>query len=607
MARKRSAHKPDPAAAAFAHGLALVIHEPIFGPLVQRAEIRREPRTLCPPQGWAVVTRNGVIHTHPTRRAEPEEWAYVVAHCLLHLGFSHLKAKAEAPAEWNAACDCFVASFLAHLKFGRPPAEIFGRLELPASSEEALCRQFLESGIPGDLAAWGTAGPRSLDMIWEPVVQAPSYWNRASISWEAAFGRGVALAVEAAVAVAADQSFDVRTASAALTEAGRAQRWFISNFPLLGALAASFTLVEDATVCKAMQIHTAAVSSELKEIYINPLAGLSAAEYRFVLAHEILHVGLRHDVRQQGRDPYLWNVACDYVINHWLIEMRLGQIPEFGLLYDPALGGLSAEAIYERIVTDMRTYRKLATLHGVGVGDILPARGAQWWESGPGLELDEFYRRCLAQGLEYHITGGRGLLPAGLVEEIRALGQPPIPWDVALARWFDSHFPSLERRRSYARLSRRQSASPKIPRPRWVSPVEEDKLRTFGVILDTSGSMDRSLLAKALGAIASYSLARDVPLVRVVFCDATSYDQGYMPPEAIADRVRVRGRGGTVLQPAVDLLERTEDFPQDGPILIITDGECDKLQVPRRREHAYLVPRGRFLPFVAAGEVFYFA
>jgi len=36
--------------------------------------------------------------------------------------------------------------------------------------------------------------------------------------------------------------------------------------------------------------------------------------------------------------------------------------------------------------------------------------------------------------------------------------------------------------------------------------------------------MDRLLLAKALGAIASYSISRDVPLARVVFCDALPYE-----------------------------------------------------------------------------------
>ncbi|MGH2509808.1 MAG: DUF2201 family putative metallopeptidase, partial [Ktedonobacteraceae bacterium] len=64
----------------------------------------------------------------------------------------------------------------------------------------------------------------------------------------------------------------------------------------------------------------------------------------------------------------------------------------------------------------------------------------------------------------------------------------------------------------------------------------------------------------------------------------------------------VRGRGGTILQPGVDLLEQAKDFPPNGPLLIITDGICDKLHI--RHEHAFLVPIGRSLPFVAKGPVF---
>ena len=114
--------------------------------------------------------------------------------------------------------------------------------------------------------------------------------------------------------------------------------------------------------------------------------------------------------------------------------------------------------------------------------------------------------------------------------------------------------------------------------------------------------MDRELLGKALGAIASYSRARDVPAARVVYCDASAYDAGYVPVDDIAGRVQVRGRGGTVLQPGVDLLERADDFPADGPILLITDGQCDVVRV--RREHAWLIPSGASLPFTARGPVF---
>jgi predicted metal-dependent peptidase len=212
----------------------------------------------------------------------------------------------------------------------------------------------------------------------------------------------------------------------------------------------------------------------------------------------------------------------------------------------------------------------------------------------------------LGQGLEYHQAEDRGYLPEGLIEEIRALSHPPIPWDVELARWFDELFTPLEKTRSYARPGRRQSSTPDIPRPGWFVNRAALDGRTFGVVLDTSGSMERGLLATALGAIAGYSVARDVPGVRVVFCDAEAYDQGYMPPEDIAGSVKVKGRGGTILQPGIDLLQRADDFPGDAPVLIITDGYCEDRLVLHGREHAFLIPEGAKLPFAPKGKVFRF-
>jgi predicted metal-dependent peptidase len=360
--------------------------------------------------------------------------------------------------------------------------------------------------------------------------------------------------------------------------------------------------VEDADVCRTHGIRVAAISPAAAELYVNPLSGLhGAGERRFVVAHELLHAGLRHDTRCGNRDPWLWNVACDYVINGWLTEMEVGDIPP-GLLHDPSLRGLSAEEVYDKIAVDRRRYRKLATLRGTGLGDVLPGPLAPASDPAGAVDLDEFYRRSLTDGIEYHRSRGRGLLPAGLVEEIRALSQPPVPWDVELAQWFDEHFAPVERHRSYGRASRRQAAVPDIPRPGWYLPPEAVEGRVFGVVLDTSGSMDTRLLGKALGAIASYAVAREVRSARVVFCDAEAHDNGWMPPLDIAGRVRVRGRGGTVLQPGVDLLESADDFPDDGPLLVITDGYCDYVRV--HREHAFLVPAGAVLPFKPQGPVF---
>ncbi len=599
---KRRPAQQDPATRNFQAGLDALSKHPMFSPLLTHAHVyRQEWQNRCPDDGWALVDSGGRIDVHPKRRGEPEEWVYVLAHCLLHLGFGHLR-EMERPREWNVACDVFVGRFLADLKLGVPPAELRYLPEVQAQSEERLYERFLEGGVPAELRGIGTAGPGRDDMAM--VAEEPDYSRHpgTKFDWQACFGQGLSEAVTSAVSVAAGREEYLGASKGYKTAAQRAREWFISGYPLLGSLAATFRIVEDPAICVRMQISVAAVDFEMREIYMNPGAGMDEQECRFVMAHELLHVGLRHDARRQGRDPYLWNIATDYVINGWIIEMGVGELPKLGVLYDPELKGESAEGVYDRIVTDMRRYRKLATLRGVGLGDMLEPRVPEWWTLGDGVDLDAFYRSCLSQGLAYHDEGGRGFLPAGLVEEIRALDQPPIPWDVQLAEWFDEHFSPIEMRRSYARPSRRQSSTPDIPRPRWVPAEGAEDGRTFGVVLDTSGSMDRAILAKALGAIASYSISRDVPAVRVVFCDAATYDQGYMPPEAIAGAVKVRGRGGTVLQPGIDLLERAEDFPKKGPLLIITDGYCDRLVI--RREHAFLIPQGHHLPFVPKGKVF---
>jgi predicted metal-dependent peptidase len=378
--------------------------------------------------------------------------------------------------------------------------------------------------------------------------------------------------------------------------ANRAKRWLINHYPLLGALVTQFDIVEDIEVCRRLDISIAAIQVRTGEIYVNPARALSFEESKFVVAHEVLHAGLCHSSRRNGRDPYLWNVSCDFVINDWLVSMGVGVPPGDGLLYDEALRGWSADDIYVRIASDLRLHRKLSTLRGNDV-DMLD-------DDAFFTDREAFCKQALLQGLDYHQAAGRGTLPQGLVEAIRTLNQPPIPWQAKLAEWIQERFPLPERKRTYARPSRRQSTTPDIPRPRFIEPHDERTTCTFGVVIDTSGSMGREALGKALGAVVSYSQAQAVKYVRLVYCDATPYDEGYVTIDSLAMRVQVRGRGGTVLQPAIVLLEGQRDFPKTAPILVITDGLCeDDLAITR--DHAFLVCPGGRLPFPTRAPVFY--
>ena len=115
------------------------------------------------------------------------------------------------------------------------------------------------------------------------------------------------------------------------------------------------------------------------------------------------------------------------------------------------------------------------------------------------------------------------------------------------------------------------------------------------------------MLGKALGSIASYSLARDVSAVRLICCDAQAYDMGWVNPENLLERFSLRGRGGTVLQPGLDRLRDLAvmgEFPKQGPVLVITDGYCED-QISTPMDHAFLLAHGRRLPFHTRSEIFF--
>lgn len=582
----------------------LLYHNKIFMEMYNRAylELRKVESNILGKDSAAIVQSNGQILLNKDFKLNPSEWEYILAHCILHLAFGHFDAdKIPAPCNkkiWNMACDIYIAKFLSDVKIGTVPFDSVEIFNAPKNDELQIYNFLLEQGKNLGDYHFGTAAKYQEDM---KVVGKTSYYNSRSNHYEEVFVEALAHSVSETVGEAGGHYLK---AAGKNTESEKAAEWFINHYPLLGGLAAGFKMIEDQTYCWHNEIKVAAVDVTKAEIYVNPAANLDFEELKFVLAHEFLHAGLQHHERRQGRDAYIWNVACDFVINSWLNEMQVGKMPQ-DILYDEELKNMSAEEIYDKIVGDLKKYSKLQTLRGWGKGDIISEQ-PKTFSNKPQTSLDDFYKSALQNGLEYHMENKRGLVPAGLIEEIRALAMPPIPWDVELGKWFDIYFLPLQKQRTYARPSRRQGSTPDIPRPRYVPAEISDYSRTFGVVIDTSGSMSAKLIGYALGAIASYSAAKDVPCARVIFCDARAYDAGYLSPEDIAGKVEVQGRGGTKLQPAIDLLLNAKDFPKDAPILIITDGWIEK-DLSVRRDHAYLIPRGHHLPFLTRSKIFYFS
>ena len=302
------------------------------------------------------------------------------------------------------------------------------------------------------------------------------------------------------------------------------------------------------------------------------------------VSHALTHLGLGHAdaAHRDGRGSYSpeWRAACCVAVDRFLGALPLPGTPSV----PPGFEG-----------DEEQLARRFAQ---VGVPQVLAEAGP----AGPGPDLWEdlfegrrskaprtppAWGRIFAEGLQ-------AALPAAPVEEPPRLALPPPSWDTRLAAWLDERIPALGRPQVPA-LGR--SSMGDLVHP--ASLVPDEPFRSFGVVLAASGSTNVGMIGRALGSLASSARARDVRNVRVVYCDASPHDAGWLPPEQIAPPAGGR-HGPTCLQPGVDLLLTDPAFPVDRPILLITDGDCDHVRL--RRDHAWLTVGE--LPFTPRAPVF---
>ena len=554
----------------------------LMGPLVHRAKLRvigYQPQTV---QMFCTVGANGEIFANPYNHPRTiPEWVFVLAHALLHLAFGHTR-QAGRGILWNIACDCVVNEFLARMKIGTQPE---GLLRLPPgmpNNEEKLFQMWTQSGSP---PKGETTNGTAVDMFAGP----------GKADWADIFARAIRNAARKTLSAAGGE---------VLTNAQLARAWLVKNYPLLGSVLQHFKLDEDAKFGERMGFHVAAVAPATRTIFINPGWGLNDFELRHVLAHMALHAAFQHPQRRQLRDAFVWNAACDYCVNEWIDKMppvaRASKPPSQGHLRSVEFDGLSPETIYDRLMENPKAAHKLITLAGQDTCDMyefgaprVPTRGTR---------IDRLLLDALLRGYQIHTESGKGSLPFALLDEMRALENPPLPWDVQLGRWFDEHIPPIERVRTYGRPSRRQSSTPDIARPRYVWPDVENMVKgTFGLIVDTSGSLDLSYAALALGAITTYALSRSIPSVRLVLSGLELIDAGQTACDELFQSFRISERSAACIQPAIELLDKARDFPEDAPILVLTGVPCDRIKT--QRTHAYLIPEGGRLTYQSSAPV----
>ena len=118
----------------------------------------------------------------------------------------------------------------------------------------------------------------------------------------------------------------------------------LAKYPFFGGVAANADYIADSTIPKT--------ANDGESIYYNPeyLAGLTAGDQVYALAHELCHVAFRHDQRGEGKDIRVWQVAADAVVNQWL--KRDGMNIPAGEIDLPEAIDYDAEQFYEILLAE---------------------------------------------------------------------------------------------------------------------------------------------------------------------------------------------------------------------------------------------------------------
>ena len=95
---------------------------------------------------------------------------------------------------------------------------------------------------------------------------------------------------------------------------------------------------------------TAAVDG--RNLYYNTqfFNAMNNKEIEFVVAHEILHMVFDHMGRRDDRDPMIYNISADYIVNNTLVRDRIGTIPSIVQCYqDFKYEGWTSEEVYDDV------------------------------------------------------------------------------------------------------------------------------------------------------------------------------------------------------------------------------------------------------------------
>ena len=304
-------------------------------------------------------------------------------------------------------------------------------------------------------------------------------------------------------------------------------------------------------------------------------------EIEFVIAHEILHCVFDHLTRREDRNPVLYNIAADYIVNNLLVRDRIGDNPKLVQCYqDFKYDGWTSEEVYDELFKEaekngeefVKQLGEMLDEHvdwegdGDSKGPSKDGKGKD--KKGPPKYSKEDMRKIKEEIKESMMSAaqasGAGNIPSEIARMIKDLTEPKMNWREILRQQIQS---TIRNDYTFSRPSRKGWHTGAV-----LPGMNFDTTIDVAVAIDMSGSIGndqaKDFLSEVKGIMEEY---KDYNIKLWCF-DTKVYNEQDFSAENGEDLTdyEIFGGGGTEFDCNWNYMKDTDFVPKK--FIMFTDG-----------------------------------
>lgn len=343
------------------------------------------------------------------------------------------------------------------------------------------------------------------------------------------------------------------------------------------------SLLYDLNIVPNYSVKDAFLDSIKQEMHLNPeyFCRLTHEQQATVLAHEVYHYALMHDLRRGQRDSELYQKAADQVVNNLLADGGF-ELP-IDIEVDPKYAKQSTETVYNMMEDDIKN-------NGDSNNNINNTNGNSGSGNGSGsslsndLNTNQQIDQDAINKVQASITkadaaeelangtsmsaGNSGSVFETLFKKIK---EGKLNWITILQEYMDE---LTQGEQSWARLNRRW-----LPYDIYAPDVvSENHIEKVALAFDVSGSVSQAEIRAFLNEMKLIKNQLDPETMDVVTFNHKIVDIFTIAKEDNFDEVKMNIDGGTNLHPVFKHYMKKENQPKF--LIVFSDLYCEAITEP---------------------------